>query len=118
MWDRGVDTVMIEVTEKMIDWHFLNKKQSIRIYFCYTPLCGTCKLAKKMLEHWSTNHSDTSIHAVNINVNRNLAMKWKIKSVPYVVVFVNGMKAHEFYKFQSIENIERQLSAFVCQNKK
>lgn len=104
---------MVEVTEKMIDWHFLNKKSSIKIYYCYTPLCGTCKLASQMLEEWNKIHPDTTIYAVNLNVNPNIAMKWKIKSVPYVVVFINGMKVHEFYAFHSTENIERQLSHFV-----
>ncbi|MCT8138457.1 thioredoxin family protein [Anaerobacillus sp. CMMVII] len=96
---------MVEVTEKMIDWHLLTKKDTIKIYFCYTPLCGTCKLAKQMLEIWNQKYSNTTIYSVNINVNRNLAMKWQIKSVPYLAVFVNGLKAHEFYAFHSLETL-------------
>ncbi len=106
---------MVEVTEKMVEWHLLNKKQNIKIYFCYTPLCGTCKLAKKMLESWNEKHQETTIYSINLNINRKLAMDWKIKSVPYIAIFVNGMKAHEFYAFHSIENIHRQLAPFVRQ---
>ncbi|MFN7249729.1 MAG: thioredoxin family protein [Anaerobacillus sp.] len=108
---------MIEVTEKMIEWHFLNKKQDIKIYYCYTPLCGTCKLARQMLEQWQAQHRHVTIYTVNLNVNRKLAMDWKIKSVPYVAVFVNGLKAHEFYAFHSTENIDRQLAPFVRSGK-
>lgn len=104
---------MVEITEKMVEWHLLNKKQSIKIFFCYTPLCGTCKLAKKMVENWNKKYEGTTVYAININVNRNLSLKWKIKSVPYMVIFVNGMKAHEFYAFHSMENIDRQLAPFV-----
>lgn len=106
---------MIEISEQDIET--LNKSNEMpSIYFCYTPFCGTCKLAKQMLNEWTRNHSDLTIYSLNLNLNRKIAFDWKIKSVPYVSIFINGVKVHEFYAFHTINNIDRQLSPFLSKH--
>ena len=82
------------------------------IFYCFTPLCGTCLLASQLLEQWELETVNIPIFKINVNLNRKLAELWKVKSVPYVSVVVDGVKVHDFYAFHSYENIKRQLNAF------
>lgn len=104
---------MIEVTEEEITKLLSKENNGISIFYCYTPLCGTCNLARSMLEEWNKSNSNITIYSVNINFSRTLPLKWQIKSVPYVAIFLNGVKVHEFYRFYSNVNIERQLMPFI-----
>lgn len=104
---------MIEVNEQFILKDLDEKKNKVRIIYCYTPLCGTCLLASQLLEKWEMETSTISIHKLNLNMNRQIASLWKIKSVPYVIVFVDGVKVHDFYAFYSYEHIKRQLNVFL-----
>lgn len=105
---------MIEVTEEIIQDLIINGKDNhASIFYCYTPLCGTCNLARQMLEQWEQDTPNGTLYSVNLNLNRNIPLKWKIKSVPFVAVFVNGVKVHEFYAFHSVENVKRQLTPFI-----
>ncbi|WNF38641.1 thioredoxin family protein [Bacillaceae bacterium IKA-2] len=104
---------MIEVTEAEMNKLLSEKKKSVIIFYCYTPLCGTCNLARQMLEEWHQSNSTATIYSVNLNLNRTLPLKWQIKSVPYVAIVLNGEKVHQFYAIHSIENIDRQLTPFI-----
>lgn len=108
---------MVEITELELDLILDERKDNVYIFYCYTPLCGTCSLARKMLEEWHESHPKAIIYSVNLNFNRALPLKWEVKSVPYVAIVINGIKVHEFYAFHSIDNIERQLGPFVRSDK-
>ncbi|OLO42511.1 hypothetical protein BTR23_00385 [Alkalihalophilus pseudofirmus] len=73
------------------------------IYF-YSPFCGTCRLATKMLEVISTEVRPTiQINKCNINAVPDVAQSLKVKSVPLLLIIKNGQIVEEVYAFRSID---------------
>lgn len=71
------------------------------VYF-YTPFCGTCAEAKKMLEI-ALQSLPIEITAVSCNMNyaSHLARKWEIASVPCLLLFKEGEIQEKIYAFHS-----------------
>ena len=72
------------------------------VYF-YTPFCGTCREAKRMLNlalkaaEWKS-----PAFSCDLNFAPNLAEKWEIQSVPCLICFENGEMKEKVYAFQSV----------------
>lgn len=73
------------------------------VIFVHTPLCGTCKLAKKMVSI-AIKPYESSFITVSCNLNQmpSLAEKWKIESVPCLIFVRNNMPIKQIYSFQSV----------------
>jgi thioredoxin-like negative regulator of GroEL len=79
---------------------FLNNHSSGLIYF-YTPLCGTCQLASRML-HVIENMVDVTIGKMNLNFYPELAEKFEIESVPCLLFIKDGELVEMIYAFHSV----------------
>lgn len=90
----------------------LNENEVVLLYL-YTPLCGTCQLASKMLLITSELLSGAPIGKINLNYQPEIAEHWGIESVPCLLVFKGGELMKKIYAFHSvpdlIENIKRTL---------
>lgn len=90
----------------MNDWNldevstFLKNHSSGLIYF-YTPLCGTCQVASRMLQIIE-KMIDVEIGKVNLNYHSDLAKQFEIESVPCLIFIKNGEIADTIYAFQSV----------------
>lgn len=90
----------------MDDWNleevssFLNNHSSGLIYF-YTPLCGTCQVASKML-HVIEKIVDVKIGKMNLNYHPELAKRFEIESVPCLLIIKDGVLAEKIYAFHSV----------------
>ncbi|WP_413380611.1 thioredoxin family protein [Alkalihalobacillus sp. 1P02AB] len=80
----------------------LHQRDSVEFLYVYTPLCGTCKLASKMIEIVEATNEQMTINQLNINHAAHFAQKWKIESVPCLLVFQNGLGVERLYAFQSV----------------
>ncbi|MBL4954882.1 thioredoxin family protein [Neobacillus sp. YIM B02564] len=90
---------------------FLNQRGTGLVYF-YTPLCGTCQLAGKMLgvvEHLV----EIEMGKMNLNYYSDLAEKLVIESVPCLLLIRNGEIVDTIYAFHSVpfllEKINKEL---------
>ncbi|WP_045518004.1 thioredoxin family protein [Neobacillus niacini] len=90
----------------MNDWNldevssFLNNHSSGLIYF-YTPLCGTCQVASRML-HVIENMVDVKIGKINLNYYPELAERFEIESVPCLLFIKDGELLEMIYAFHSV----------------
>lgn len=90
----------------MNDWNldevssFLKNHSSGLIYF-YTPLCGTCQVASRML-HVIENIVDVKIGKMNLNFYPELAGKFEIESVPCLLLIKDGEMVEMIYAFHSV----------------
>ncbi|MBS2970438.1 thioredoxin family protein [Metabacillus sp. KIGAM252] len=91
---------MIEVNEKQISG--MMNKGRFTLYL-YTPFCGTCQLAKRMLTVVDEALPETDIYMANLNYLPGYAEKWEVESVPCLLVFENGHLKTKQYAFQSVE---------------
>jgi thioredoxin-like negative regulator of GroEL len=79
---------------------FLEKKSTGLIYF-YTPLCGTCQLASKMLQVVE-ELVDTPMGKMNLNFYPQLAKDLAIESVPCLLIVRDGKVVEMLYAFHSV----------------
>ncbi|MNF08524.1 Thioredoxin [compost metagenome] len=77
--------------------------------FFYTSMCGTCKLAEKMLEISIATGPVISISKLNINFSPVLLDVWKISSVPCLIVLENGNPVQVEYAMRSVVDLYQWL---------
>lgn len=101
----------------MNDWNldevtsFFNSHSSGLIYF-YTPLCGTCQVASRML-HVIENMVDIKIGKMNLNFYPELADKFQIESVPCLLFIKDGDIVEMIYAFNSVPFLYEKIKQSV-----
>ena len=68
-----------------------------------TPLCGTCKVAERMLEVAEAAGADYPLYKTNINFTPRLRDEWQIASVPCLVLLRNGRIVTKEYAMRSVD---------------
>ncbi|ABS23785.1 thioredoxin [Bacillus cytotoxicus NVH 391-98] len=102
--------MMIEV----IDWTGaeatnLIVNQEKTVLYVYTPMCGTCQLAKKMLTVVEATIVDLEVGMLDLNYAPHLAREYEIESVPCLLIFENGTLKKKIYAFHSVEYLYKEL---------
>ncbi|MBU9714646.1 thioredoxin family protein [Evansella tamaricis] len=73
--------------------------------FFYTPLCGTCDLAKEFLLIVETMDEIPPIYQVDINLLKGKVDHWRITSVPCLLKVEKEGYNEKLYAFQSVTNV-------------
>lgn len=71
----------------------------------YTPLCGTCKLALRMLEIVAAADPTLRIYRCNLNLAPQLAERWRIESVPCLARISQGDAVDKLYRMSSVGDL-------------
>lgn len=79
---------------------FMENQSSGLVYF-YTPLCGTCQVASRMLQIIE-EMVQVPMGKMNINFYPELAKAHAVESVPCLLFIQNGMVAEVLYAFHSV----------------
>ncbi|MDQ1144481.1 thioredoxin-like negative regulator of GroEL [Bacillus sp. SORGH_AS 510] len=91
--------------------NFLERKSTGLIYF-YTPLCGTCQLASKMLlvvEELVV----IEMGKMNLNFYPQLAKELAIESVPCLLFIKDGMVVETLYAFHSVPFLLDKIKSYI-----
>lgn len=99
---------MEEWTQKELLAH-AEQTETVFAVFLYTPLCGTCKLAGRMLEIIMTMQPTLPLYKSNINFLPQVGQEWQIQSVPCIVVKEAGKAKRMIYRMQAVDELYRQL---------
>ncbi|MBO8171927.1 MAG: thioredoxin family protein [Bacillaceae bacterium] len=97
-----------EVNDKQLQ-SLLDSHQDPVVIYLYTPMCGTCKMAEKMLDITLEALSDLTAAKCNINFIPHRAEEWKVESVPCMLVVQDGKVLHKIYAFHSVDYLFRML---------
>lgn len=83
-------------------------------YFLYifTPFCGTCQLAKTMLNKIESIHKEDIFLEMNASLYPAFMQEAKVESVPCLLVVDGGQIKEKIYAFQSIANIYTYLMKY------
>lgn len=71
-------------------------------FYLYTPMCGTCAVAEKMMHVVEQLLPSVKIGKANINFTEQLAFDEKIESVPCLLIANHGEVIEKIYAFQSV----------------
>ncbi|QHT59035.1 thioredoxin family protein [Paenibacillus lycopersici] len=98
-----------ELTER--EWLAKDKAPREAVFF-YTPLCGTCKVALRMLEIAEAAGAALPIAKININFAPAFRDGWRIASVPALVLVQDGVPVRTEYAMQSVDALYALLKTF------
>lgn len=72
------------------------------VFYLYTPLCGTCAVASKMMEVIAAMKPELPIGKADLNYVEDLAVDYEIESVPCLLIQKGGEVVYKIYAFQSV----------------
>ncbi|RLQ96557.1 thioredoxin family protein [Falsibacillus albus] len=87
---------------------YIETSEDFFLYF-YTPMCGTCQVAGKMLDVVETILHDQKIGKADLNYMPQFAEAFSIESVPCLVILKNGEVKKKIYAFHSVPYIYDEL---------
>ncbi len=73
--------------------------------YVYTPMCGTCQVASKILTVSLDLLPQLEVGKMNINFFPEVARQYEIESVPCLLIFNKGSLRNKIYAFQSVPYI-------------
>ena len=75
------------------------------VTYIFTPFCGTCALARQMLDKIESIHQQDIFYEMNAGLNPQFMQDYKIESVPCLLIKRHGEIREKVYAFHSIANI-------------
>ncbi|WP_042142935.1 thioredoxin family protein [Paucisalibacillus sp. EB02] len=75
------------------------------LLYIYTPFCGTCHLARTMLEKIESVHQADIFYEMNASLFPEFMQENKIESVPCLLIKKDNQIHERIYAFHSIPNI-------------
>ena len=100
---------MKEWTHK--EWIKEKNTKQFTAFYLYTPMCGTCQVASKMLTVVTELLPDLEIGKANLNYVQEIAGLYEVESVPCLIITENGKVKEKVYAFQSVPNLYNKLKS-------
>ncbi|EGQ20836.1 thioredoxin [Sporosarcina newyorkensis 2681] len=92
------------------DWEREQAAEQLAAFYLFTPMCGTCAVASKMLTVIETLRPELTIGKADLNYVVQLAEDYKIESVPCLLIHRPGQPVEKIYAFQSVPYLLEKLS--------
>ena len=100
---------VVHVNESAFDRHILNHKGIVLVDF-WAPWCGPCKMLGPVLEELAEELKDrVQIVKLNVDENRNLAVKYEVMGIPTMIIFNNGVVVESIVGFSGKETLKNKL---------
>lgn len=100
---------MEEWTHK--EWLKEKNTKPVAAFYLYTPMCGTCQVASKMLDVVEELLPDMPMGKANLNFVQEIAELYQVESVPCLLVTKNGELTEKIYAFQSVPYLYGKLKS-------
>ncbi|MCU7556346.1 thioredoxin family protein [Macrococcus capreoli] len=82
------------------------------IVFGYTPFCGTCKLAEKMLDITSAA-KQVQVKKIDLNYYEDISQHFCIQSVPVMLFVKDGIVKDISYQFESVTTLYENINLLL-----
>ena len=83
---------IVHVTKDNFDQVVMHADKKVLLDF-WATWCGPCKMLSPILEEIADQQDDVIVAKVNIDEEMDLAMKFKVTSIPTLVVMKDGQAA-------------------------
>ena len=101
---------VVELIGANFEKEVTNTKGIVMVDF-WAEWCGPCKMLGPVLEELADSKSELKILKVNVDEENELSAKFKVRSIPTVVIFKDGVQVSNFIGFKSKEEILEKLSS-------
>src|SRR5690625_7851858 len=95
-----------EITNKQLE------KIDDYLLFIHTPFCGTCHVARSFLDKIEQTHKQEIFFEMNASLYPEFMQKYKIQSVPCLLIKSDNEIKEKIYTFYSIPNIYQYLFTY------
>ncbi|MGX1983547.1 thioredoxin [Thermolongibacillus altinsuensis] len=80
----------------------MDLEKEITVMYLYTPLCGTCQVAGRMVDVVKELFPNVTFVKEDLNYIPERAIEWQVESVPCLLIFKNGELVKKIYAFHSV----------------
>ena len=101
-------------------WEKINEVlagDEVNLLYLYTPLCGTCQVAGKMLTVITELMPNIQIGKSDLNYMPELAEQFGIESVPCLLIFKEGELEEKVYAFHSVPYLFEKINGIFEKSK-
>lgn len=99
------------LTDADFDAEVLNAKETVLVDF-WAPWCGPCRMIGPVIEELASEYEGKAkICKVNVDEAPELARRYKVVSIPCVMVFKDGQDVERLVGARGKEDYEKALEA-------
>ena len=98
--------MVLKLTEHDFDEEVLKSELPVLVDF-YADWCGPCKMMSPLVEQAAEEmEGRLKVGKVNVDENQNLAMQFRVMSIPMLIVFKGGKPVGSAIGLQSREGLK------------
>jgi thioredoxin 1 len=101
-----------EITEEEFD-EIINNSHELVVVDFFAEWCMPCLMISPVIEELAAQMSDIRFSKVNIDDNQGLAGKFRISSIPCLILFKQGKEVGRIIGAQTAETIEEKIRNFI-----
>jgi len=105
--------MLVEFTDSNFDSEVLKSDKPVLVDF-WAAWCGPCKMIEPEIKKIAEEKSDVlKVGRLNVDNNRDIAIKYAITSIPTLLLFKNGQVIKKLVGAMSKDRILEEISEFV-----
>ncbi|HOP10276.1 MAG TPA: thioredoxin [Oscillospiraceae bacterium] len=83
---------VVTLTKDNFTEEVINSKVPVLVDF-WAPWCGPCRMVSPIVDEIANERADIKVGKVNVDEQGELAMQYRVMSIPTLLVFKNGKLA-------------------------
>lgn len=96
---------IMNLTADNFEQEVLNESKPVLVDF-WAAWCGPCKMLSPIVDEIAEAHSEIKVCKVNVDDEGGLALRFKVMSIPTLILFKDGEVANKLVGLQSRQDIE------------